>query len=175
MRLWSLHPRYLDRQGLIAAWREALLAQAVLLGRTRGYTRHPQLLRFREQHAPERAIAALLLGLLNEADARGYRFTREKIESDPAEVPPIAVTRGQLDYEWSLLSERMLRRSPDVAARWADLREAEPHPLFTVVEGPIADWERVPAASPSAPPAPPSAPPSQRGSEPSQRESQPAQ
>ncbi|MGP9584395.1 pyrimidine dimer DNA glycosylase/endonuclease V, partial [Micrococcaceae sp. AOP34-BR2-30] len=30
MRLWSLHPEVLDRQGLIAGWREALLAQAVL-------------------------------------------------------------------------------------------------------------------------------------------------
>jgi hypothetical protein len=150
VRLWSVHPRYLDRQGLTAGWREALLAQAVLLGRTRGYTRHPQLQRFLEQPAPERAIAALLQGLLQEADARGYRFTREKIESDPAGVPLIPVTRGQLDYEWSTLRQRMLLRSPEVAARWAGLGEAEPHPLFTVVPGPIADWERVP------PPPPPS-------------------
>src|SRR5690606_6899395 len=42
MRLWSLHPRYLDRQGLLALWREALLARAVLRGETRGYTLHPQ-------------------------------------------------------------------------------------------------------------------------------------
>lgn len=152
MRLWSLHPRYLDRQGLTAAWREALLAQAVLLGRTRGYTRHPQLQRFREQPEPERAIAALLTGILHEADARGYRFTREKIVADPTGAPPITVTSGQLAYEWTLLYERMLRRSPEVAARWAgpaeaDTAEAEPHPLFTVVEGPIADWERVPPAA----------------------------
>lgn len=147
MRLWSLHPRYLDRQGLTAAWREALLAQAVLLGRTRGYTRHPQLQRFREQEQPERAIAALLAGILQEADARGYRFTREKIASDPAGVPAIPVTAGQLDYEWTTLRERMLRRSPEVAARWAGVGRAEAHPLFTVVEGPIADWERLAPSS----------------------------
>jgi len=47
VRIWSLHPKYLDRQGLTACWREALLAQAVLNGATRGYTRHPQLVRFR--------------------------------------------------------------------------------------------------------------------------------
>jgi len=30
MRLWTIHPKYLDRQGLLALWREALLAQKVL-------------------------------------------------------------------------------------------------------------------------------------------------
>lgn len=154
MRLWSLHPRYLDRQGLTAAWREALLAQAVLLGRTHGYTRHPQLQRFLEQPVPDRSIAAFLVGILHEADARGYRFTREKIVSDPAGVPPIPVARGQLDYEWATLRERMLRRSPEVAARWASLEKAQAHPLFTVVEGPIADWERVPPAIPASAPPP---------------------
>ncbi|HKX52383.1 MAG TPA: pyrimidine dimer DNA glycosylase/endonuclease V [Nitrosospira sp.] len=38
MRLWTLHPRYLDTKGLVAAWREALLAQKVLSGLTSGYT-----------------------------------------------------------------------------------------------------------------------------------------
>ena len=41
MRLWSLHPAHLDRQGLIACWREALLAQKVLAGLTTGYRSHP--------------------------------------------------------------------------------------------------------------------------------------
>ena len=36
MRLWSLHPRYLDAKGLVALWREGLLAQAVLKGQTKG-------------------------------------------------------------------------------------------------------------------------------------------
>jgi len=31
MRLWSIHPKYLDRQGLLAVWRESLLAQSVLI------------------------------------------------------------------------------------------------------------------------------------------------
>lgn len=31
MRLWSIHPCYLDSKGLIALWRESLLAQACLL------------------------------------------------------------------------------------------------------------------------------------------------
>src|SRR5665213_874155 len=56
MRLWTLHPRYLDAQGLVAAWREALLAQKVLEGATRGYTRHPQLIRFQSHPKPLEAI-----------------------------------------------------------------------------------------------------------------------
>ena len=53
MRLWTLHPRYLDARGLVALWREALLAQKVLRGKTRGYRAHPQLQRFREQADPK--------------------------------------------------------------------------------------------------------------------------
>lgn len=37
MRIWSLHPSYLDAKGLVALWRETLLAQKVLLGATVGY------------------------------------------------------------------------------------------------------------------------------------------
>jgi len=40
MRLWSLHPRRLDGKGLIASWREGLLARAALAARTRGYRNH---------------------------------------------------------------------------------------------------------------------------------------
>ncbi|MEN6399799.1 MAG: pyrimidine dimer DNA glycosylase/endonuclease V, partial [Rectinema sp.] len=29
MRLWTLHPQYLDQKGLTAAWREGLLAKKV--------------------------------------------------------------------------------------------------------------------------------------------------
>jgi hypothetical protein len=43
MRLWSLHPQYLDPAGLVAVWREGLLARAVFAGQTTGYKHHPQL------------------------------------------------------------------------------------------------------------------------------------
>ena len=46
MRLWSLHPKYLDIKGLVACWREGLLARKVLLDQTKGYKNHPQLIRF---------------------------------------------------------------------------------------------------------------------------------
>src|SRR5690606_41710659 len=79
MRLWSVHPRYLDRQGLLALWREGLLARAVLRGKTRGYRRHPQLERFRAHASPRRAISAYLAAVHAEAAMRGYAFDRSKI------------------------------------------------------------------------------------------------
>jgi hypothetical protein len=142
MRLWSLHPRYLDAGGLVAAWREALLAQKVLQGKTRGYRRHPQLERFRQHPTPTAAIAAYLQGLYAEATRRGYQFDRSKIASR-AQVKPIAVTQGQLGYEWQHLKRKLRQRDP---ARYRALLRAgfpEPHPLFRVVAGEVEAWEKV--------------------------------
>jgi len=61
MRLWTVHPRYLDTKGLLAAWREGLLAQKVLQDKTSGYRNHPQLLRFRATANPTASIASYLL------------------------------------------------------------------------------------------------------------------
>ena len=144
MRIWSLHPQYLDRQGLTAGWREALLAQAVLEGGTRGYTRHPQLERFRAEPDPTEAIGDYLAALADEAGSRGYLFDRSKVHrrGDPARR--IAVTSGQLDLEWWHLRQKLALRSPEVAVRWAGIETPEPHPLFIVVDGPVASWERAP-------------------------------
>ena len=79
MRIWSLHPSLLDRRALVACWRETRLAQKVLRGLTRGYTNHPQLIRFRAHPQPLEAVAAYLSGLADEADARGYSFNRALI------------------------------------------------------------------------------------------------
>ncbi|GAB3280842.1 pyrimidine dimer DNA glycosylase [Microbacterium sp. MEC084] len=142
MRLWSLHPRLLDRQGLTACWREALLAQAVLLGRTRGYTAHPQLERFRATADPVAAIGAYLDGVRDEAARRGYRFDASRIARVPdGPVERIAVTSGQLELEWRHLIAKLAVRSPDAHAR-ALADAPDPHPLFFVVPGDVAPWER---------------------------------
>jgi len=141
MRLWTLHPRYLDPPGLVALWREALLAQAVLLGRTRGYTRHPQLLRFQEQPDPAAAIAGYLAGVHAEALARGYRFDRTRIAA-AGPGGPLAATFGQLRYEWAHLLAKLERRSPAWLEGLAAVASPDPHPLFRLVPGGISDWER---------------------------------
>lgn len=146
MRLWTLHPAYLDRQGLTALWREGLLAQAVLAGRTQGYTRHPQLDRFRGERAIER-VGAYLRAVAEEAAGRGYRYDVARIDHRAAEtVGWVNVTSGQVAFEWAHLMTKLEGRSPELARRWVD-EETERHgirvhPLFRVTPGPIADWER---------------------------------
>lgn len=143
MRIWSLHPRYLDRQGLTACWRETLLAQAVLAGRTRGYTEHPQLQRFREQADPVRTVACYLHGIADEADRRGYRFDRDRIDHEPTAVAPLDVTTGQLQLEWRWLVSKLQARSPSDVERWSGVTSPDAHPSFRAVSGPIESWERL--------------------------------
>jgi hypothetical protein len=142
MRLWSLHPRYLDRAGLVAGWREALLAQAVVAGRTRGYRNHPQLERFLATENPEQAVAQYLSGLADESAARGYRFKRSKIGAQGNALAAIPVTTGQIQYEWQHLRAKLRERSPDTSNRFANTAHPDAHPLFRIVEGPVESWEK---------------------------------
>ena len=143
MRLWTLHPRHLDPQGLVALWREALLAQAVLAGRTRGYTRHPQLQRWREQGDPMAALGGYLCVVADEAVARGYRFDRQKIDRPGLPTSLIEVTEGQLAFEWAHLGAKLAARHEQGYARWLAAGQPTPHPLFRLVPGPVQAWERV--------------------------------
>jgi hypothetical protein len=141
MRLWTLHPRYLDAAGLVALWREALLAKAVLRGRTDGYRHHPQLERFRATADPVGAVNAYLHAVHAEADRRGYRFNAQKLRGQKSRSP-ITATRGQLAFEWSHLLGKLRRRSP---AQYSDLRTVarpQPHPQFLLRAGRIAGWEK---------------------------------
>lgn len=143
MRIWSLHPSLLDRRALVACWRETLLAQKVLRGLTRGYTNHPQLIRFRAHPQPLEAVATYLSGLADEADARGYSFNRaligageddagensagkngtsnngtgkncaDKAEDPYASVARIPVPLGQLEYELAFLQHKVAGRDPE--------------------------------------------------------------
>ena len=141
MRLWSLHPAHLDRQGLTALWREGLLARAVLSGRTRGYLNHPQLERFRAQPEPLSSLDAYLSVVVDEAASRGYRYDRTKL-APVGTVPLIEVTEGQLAFEWQHLMAKLARRSPDWHAAQQERPVPRCHPCLTVVPGPVAGWER---------------------------------
>jgi len=142
MRLWSLHPRYLDPQGLVALWREALLARAVLRGETKGYRHHPQLHRFQSHTSPRQAISAYLSAVHVEATARGYAFDRVKV-GPVRPVARIGVTRGQLVYEWEHLLTKLASRNPARYRQWRSVRLPKCHPLFRCQPGEIAHWERV--------------------------------
>ncbi|WP_456283877.1 pyrimidine dimer DNA glycosylase/endonuclease V [Microbacterium sp. JZ101] len=143
MRLWTLHPSLLDRQGLTAVWREGLLAQAVLLGRTKGYTAHPQLDRFRVHADPEAAIGAYLAGVQQEATRRGYRYDAERIAVPPhGEVEAIPATAGQLEFEWGHLLRKLAIRSPELHEAHAARLTRDSHPLFVIVPGDVEPWER---------------------------------
>ena len=143
MRLWTLHPRHLDAAGLVALWREALLAQAVLLGRTRGYTRHPQLERFRAAADPEACIAGYLRAVADEATSRGYAFKADRIVASGTPGRPLAETKGQLLYEWEHLGRKLQRRSPAWYSDQVERAQPTAHPLFRIVAGGVRDWERV--------------------------------
>lgn len=142
MRLWTLHPRYLDPKGLVAAWREALLAQKVLAGATKGYRHHPQLIRFQAQDDSLAAIAAFLVEIAAEAQGRGYRFDTAKILRRAVTVR-IPETRGQLLYEWKHLKTKLRARAPQMARRFRSVTIPDPHPLFRIVAGKVRDWEKV--------------------------------
>jgi hypothetical protein len=141
MRLWSLHPRYLDGQGLIALWREALLAQAVLRGRTRGYRHHPQLDRFRAGARPVGAIGTYLQAVRDEGSSRGYALGAAINRARSSARLP--VSRGQLEYEWRHLRRKLAARDPEWLATLADVVDPRPHPLFRIVPGGLEDWERI--------------------------------
>ena len=141
MRLWTLHPRYLDAKGLVAAWREALLAQKVLAGGTRGYTRHPQLARFRAHDWPLWVMASYLGGLAAEATRRKYHF-------DTSKIPPrrfrgqMDETRGQLLFEWEHLRTKLRARAPELYRQWRDIAMPEAHPMFRIIPGGVQEWEK---------------------------------
>lgn len=140
MRLWSLHPSYLDNKGLVACWREALLAQAVLDGRTVGYTSHPQLDRFKSQPNPVSAINFYLYFLNMEASHRAYNFDRTKIGTFNINVPRIPVSTQQVEFEADHLTKKLIARQGSVVPV-PDMPRL--HPLFVYyVSTDLEPWER---------------------------------
>lgn len=140
MRIWSLHPKYLDVKGLVALWRESLLAKHVLLGQTKGYKNHPQLIRFKNSDSPLDSINQYLAEIYKESQRRGYHFSREKIDWSYAESA-IAVTKGQINYEKTHLLKKLALRDQAKYQRLLEDTALEIHPLFQVEDGDVEAWE----------------------------------
>jgi hypothetical protein len=143
LRLWSIHPKYLDRIGLVAVWREGLLAKRVLEGKTRGYRNHPQLLRFKEYDRPLDLIDAYLFQIYLEARRRGYSFDSSKIR-DIELLGVLEVTRGQLEFEFAHLLRKLEMRDREKFEELKNLdpKDIEPNPIFMVIEGRVERWEK---------------------------------
>ncbi|MEP6778219.1 MAG: pyrimidine dimer DNA glycosylase/endonuclease V [Chthoniobacterales bacterium] len=140
MRLWTVHPRYLDAKGLVALWREGLLAQKVLAGKTRGYTKHPQLRRFQSHTRPLEVIGAYLAHVSDEAERRGYSFDRTRIVT--AEFRGrMKETRGQLLFEWQHLKTKLRLRAARHCLDLDAIDCPEAHPIFRIVPGDVREWE----------------------------------
>ena len=142
MRLWSIHPRYLDTKGLVALWREGLLAQKVLAGETCGYRNHPQLTRFRDHPRPVSAIACYLYGIWQEAERRGYQFDRSRIRATKQSGIQLTVTRGQMQFERKHLLNKLEKRDRVKFNKLSSLQRISPHPLFRIISGKQEPWER---------------------------------
>lgn len=140
MRIWSIHPKYLDTKGLVALWRETLLAKHVLEGKTKGYRNHPQLNRFKRADKPIDSINQYLATVYNEALTRNYKFDKEKIEWN-FEPSVMCVTTGQIKYEIAHLLSKLKIRDKDKFERLTNLEKIDQHPIFKIVKGDIEDWE----------------------------------
>lgn len=140
MRLWSIHPKYLDTKGLIALWREALLAQKVLKGKTQGYRNHPQLNRFKKKRDPIAAIGKYLYHIHKESLQRGYSFNFDKIDNTNSRIK-MDVNTGQLEFERRHLLAKLKSRDRSLYLKVRAIKELDGHPIFRAVAGKIEDWE----------------------------------
>lgn len=140
MRIWSIHPKYLDAKGLVALWRETLLAKHVLQEKTKGYKNHPQLNRFKKSKKPLDAINNYLAVIYQEALSRQYNFDRQKINWSFSPTS-LSVTKGQLQFELVHLLRKLKTRDPKKYKELKTLLSIDPHPLFNIIDGDVEDWE----------------------------------
>lgn len=142
MRIWSIHPKYLDTKGLVALWRETLLAKKVLENKTRGYKNHPQLNRFKVSKKAIDCIDQYLWEVYKEAEKRNYRFNKDKIGQN-YKPTTVTVTTGQLDFEIKHLKAKLKLRDREKLKELTAVNNLEPHPLFKIIEGEIESWEKI--------------------------------
>jgi hypothetical protein len=133
LRLWTVNPKYLDVKGLVALWRESLLAQKVLRSKTKGWKRHPQLDRFKKHPDPVSAIGFYLYCIYEEGKRRGHDFKKEKIYRDSINVPVIKVSREWVLLEFEQLKQKLKKRGRERYKQLLEVKEIELHPIFRYV------------------------------------------
>ncbi len=140
MRLWSINFKYLDAKGLVALWRETLLAKNALENKTKGYKNHPQLNRFKQTEKPLEAINQYLAEIYEEAKQRNYNFNKNKIDFNfsPIKIP---VHDKQIEYEFSHLMKKLKLRDNEKYQNLKEITDFETAEIFTKIKGEIEDWE----------------------------------
>jgi hypothetical protein len=140
MRIWSLHPKYLDAKGLVALWRESLLAKQVLEDNTKGYKNHPQLNRFKNSGNAVGCINQYLAAVYENSVERGFNFNKNKI--NPDFVPSrLTVTDKQIKFEMKHLLKKLETRDPERFHKLSYKIKIDAHPLFRIIDGEIEEWE----------------------------------
>lgn len=161
MRVWSIHPAYLDTKGLVASWKEGIQGLNALRnprkpnGKWAMFAHHPQLIRFKRFENPELCLSEYLHFIADEADRRNYNFNRNLILPRLDENPyQIWITCGQLIYEWDFLSHKVTCRTGfweygkptingkstvETIASWSCVV----HPMVVLIPGDIECWEKV--------------------------------
>jgi hypothetical protein len=103
---------------------------------------HPQLERFKSMLHPVAAIEYYLHSVFEEAVRRGYHFDISKLGPKPRCLK-ITVADGQLQYELDHLKAKLKLRDLVRFQKILAVKKPKAHPLFNVVAGGIASWERV--------------------------------
>lgn len=142
MRLWSIDPEYLDSKGLVALWREGLLAKKVLEGKTRGYINHPQLFRFKNSKDPFFAINSYLFEIQKEALRRGYNFNIKKIKAFKAREV-IKITSGQIEFEFKHLLYKLKKRDKSKFDEIKNIKKIKINKVFKKISGDVEEWEKI--------------------------------
>lgn len=157
MRLWSIHPEYLDRAGLLGLWREALLAQQVLHGLSEGYKNHSHMQRFYALPKEDamQHMSDYLFYIWQEGKLRGYKLNVNNIKDPRNDEPHImvvpdtlfTVTSGQLALEYQILRMKVKERDPRHFERLQNFPThkmwvPKPNPVFTLIHGKKEFWEK---------------------------------
>ena len=143
MRLWSIHPKYLDAKGLVAVWREGLLAKKVLEGKTKGYKNHPQLIRFINSENALESINQYLYGIYEESTIRKYNFDKSKLYTINSKRVKLTVNSKQIEYEFELLKSKLKKRDLSKYNEIINTPVIELHSIFMRITGDIENWEKI--------------------------------
>lgn len=134
MRLWTLDLQYIDSKGLVALWREALLALHVLTGRTKGYKHHPQLKMFSlDKDIAYQQICNYLHIVYNESITRGYKFDKNKIPLPYTHTHPLETSAKQLAFEFAHLQTKLQTRDIHTHTRNILVRDVKAGKVFSIV------------------------------------------